>query len=149
MIRSKEPSSVVVPRRGGGTGRLHANRLRAGALLTVTGIGIVMSIITNEALFPRGRHYSTFANSISDLGGTLPPNSYMVQPNRTIFIATMAVADILVLAAAYLLWPVIQRRRIVVGLGAFGGGSSASPSSRATSPAGTRYSRSSASSRAR
>jgi hypothetical membrane protein len=122
MIRSKEPSSVVVPRRGGETGRLHANRLRAGALLTVTGIGIIMSIITNEALYPRGRHYSTFANSISDLGGTLPPNSYMVQPNRTIFIATMAVAGILVLAAAYLLWPVIQRRRIVVGLGAFGVG---------------------------
>ena len=81
-----------------------------------------MSIITNEALYPRGRHYSTFANSISDLGGTLPPNSYMVQPNRTIFIATMAVAGVLVLAATYLLWPVNQRRRIVAGLGAFGVG---------------------------
>jgi hypothetical membrane protein len=122
MTRSTEPSRVTARLRGGEPARRKGQRVTAGVLLTSTGIGIIMSIITNEALYPRGRHYSTFAHSISDLGGTLPPNSYMVQPNRTIFIATMAVAGILVLAAAYLLWPVIQRRRIVVGLGAFGGG---------------------------
>ena len=122
MTRSTEPSRVTARLRGGGTARRKGHRVTAGVLLTSTGIGIIMSIITNEALYPQWRHYSTFANSISDLGGTLPPNSYMVQPNRTIFIATMAVGGVLVLAATYLLWPVIQRRRIVAGLGAFGVG---------------------------
>jgi hypothetical membrane protein len=92
----------------------------AGALLAFTGIGILMAIITNEALYPAARHYNTFANSISDLGGTIPPNSYMVQPNRTIFIAMMAVAGALVLASTYLLWPSIERRRILIGLLVFG-----------------------------
>jgi hypothetical membrane protein len=94
----------------------------AGVLLTITGIGLIMSILTNEALYPADRHYSTFANSISDLSGTRPPNSYMVEPNRAIFIATMAVCGVLVLVATYLLWPVIQRRRVVIGLGLFGTG---------------------------
>ena len=43
----------------------------AGALLSITGIGMILSIITNEALYPAARHYSTFANTISDLGGTV------------------------------------------------------------------------------
>lgn len=149
MTRSTEPSRVTARLRGRGTARRKGHRVTAGVLLTSTGIGIIMSIITNEALYPQWRHYSTFANSISDLGGTLPPNSYMVQPNRTIFIATMAVGGVLVLAATYLLWPVIQRRRIVAGLGASAWDSSASPCFPATSPVGTRCSRSSASSRAR
>jgi len=99
----------------------HARRIRlAGALLALTGIGILMSIITNEALYPAARHYNTFANTISDLGGTSPPNSYMVQPNRAIFVATMAVSGILVLFSTYLLWPSVARRRISVGLLVFG-----------------------------
>jgi hypothetical membrane protein len=97
-------------------------RVVAGALLALTGIGMVMAIITNEALYPTERHYSTFANSISDHGGTVPPNSYMVEPNRGIFIATMAICGALVLAATYLLWSVITRRRMVLGLGVFGAG---------------------------
>ena len=92
----------------------------AGALLALTGIGVVLSIITNEALYPAERHYSTFANTISDLGGTIPPNSYMVQPNRAIFIVTMAVAGAMVLGAALLLRGQLPRRRIVIGLGVFG-----------------------------
>ncbi len=94
----------------------------AGALLSITGIGIILSIITNEALYPAARHYSTFANTISDLGGTEPPNSYMVQPNRLMFIITMAVAGVLVLTATYLLGRVIERRRFIVALGLFGVG---------------------------
>jgi hypothetical membrane protein len=94
----------------------------AGALLSITGIGVILAIITNEALYPLARHYSTFANTISDLGGTEPPNSYMVQPNRLMFIITMAVAGVLVLTATYLLWGVIERRRCVVALGIFGVG---------------------------
>jgi hypothetical membrane protein len=94
----------------------------AGALLSITGIGIIVSIITNEALYPAARHYSTFANTISDLGGTIPPNSYMVEPNRAIFIVTMAVAGALVLAATTLLWRVFGRRGSVVALGVMGVG---------------------------
>jgi hypothetical membrane protein len=94
----------------------------AGLLLTVTGIGIVMSTITNEALYPAERAYSTNANTISDLGGTLPPNSFMVQPNRAIFIATMAVAGALVLASTYLLRGTLRRRRMLVAMGAMGVG---------------------------
>jgi hypothetical membrane protein len=92
----------------------------AGLLLTITGIGIVMSTITNEALYPAERAYSTNANTISDLGGTLPPNSFMVQPNRAIFIATMAVAGALVLASTYLLRGTLRRRRLLVAMGAMG-----------------------------
>jgi hypothetical membrane protein len=99
----------------------HAQRIRlAGALLALTGVGILMSIITNEALYPAARHYNTFTNTISDLGGTSPPNSYMVQPNRAIFVATMAVSSILVLFSTYLLWPSVARRRISIGLLVFG-----------------------------
>jgi hypothetical membrane protein len=94
----------------------------AGALLSITGIGLILSIITNEALYPAARHYSTFANEISDLGGTKPPDSYMVEPNRLIFIVSMAVAGALVLTATYLLWRVIQRRRFLVALGLLGVG---------------------------
>jgi hypothetical protein len=83
--------------------RTRARRSVAGALLALTGIGTIMAIVTNEAIYPADRHYNTFANSISDLSGTLPPNSYMVQPSRGIFIATMGVAGAMVLAATYLL----------------------------------------------
>ncbi len=92
----------------------------AGALLALTGIGILMAIITNEALYPAARHYNTFTNTISDLGGTIPPNSYMVQPNRAIFIAMMAVSGTLVLVSTYLSWTSIARRRISIGLLVFG-----------------------------
>jgi hypothetical membrane protein len=94
----------------------------AGLLLTIAGIGIVMSTITNEALYPAERAYSTNANTISDLGGTLPPNSYIVQPSRAIFIATMAIAGVLVLASTYLLRGKLERRRVLVALGAMGVG---------------------------
>ena len=79
-----------------------------------------MSIITNEALYPAARHYNTFTNTINDLGGTSPPNSYMVQPNRAIFVATMA--DLRHLGAVLDLpvWPSLARRRISIGLLVFG-----------------------------
>jgi hypothetical membrane protein len=116
------PDTRVLERHVPGTSPPPTTRSRtlAGALLSLTGIGIIMSILTNEALYPAERHYSTFANTISDLGGTIPPNSYMVQPNRAIFIATMALGGAMVLAATALLWRTLQPRRIVVGLGIFG-----------------------------
>jgi hypothetical membrane protein len=119
--RDRDPVREIVPGRNVAEGDVR-RRVVAGALLALTGIGMIMAIITNEALYPTERHYSTFANSISDLGGTVPPNSHMVEPNRGIFIATMAVSGALVLGATYLLWPVIKRRRVVVGLGLFGAG---------------------------
>ena len=45
----------------------------AGTLIAVAGAGILMAIITAEALYPAA--YSTATNAISDLGGTEPPNS--------------------------------------------------------------------------
>ena len=97
-------------------------RAIAGALLSITGIGMILSIITNEALYPAARHYTTFTNTISDLSGTEPPNSYMVQTNRLIFILTMAICGVLVLTATYLLWRVVERRRFLVALAIFGVG---------------------------
>ena len=93
----------------------------AGALLAATGVGIVLSTITNEALYPADRHYSTFADTISTLSGTEPPDSYTVEPNRPIFIVTMAVAGVLVLAAAALLRH-LARRRLLIALAVFGAG---------------------------
>jgi hypothetical membrane protein len=120
MDTQTRPAPVTTLERSSPPARTDRRAKIAGALLTCTGIGILLSIITNEALYPLDRHYNTFTNTISDLGGTIPPNSYMVQPNRAIFIATMAVASALVLAAAYELHAVIRRRRFVVGLVVFG-----------------------------
>jgi hypothetical membrane protein len=115
------PTPGVRPPRTGAIRRAD-HRVLAGALLSITGIGIILSIITNEALYPASRHYSTFGNTISDLSGTEPPGSYVVQPNRLIFIVTMAVSGLLVLAATYLLWQVVTRRRFLVSLAALGVG---------------------------
>ena len=113
--------AVATPSRPTPPDTKQAQRTRiAGALLALTGIGILMAIITNEALYPAARHYNTFANTISDLGGTIPPNSYMVQPNRAIFIAMMAVSGSLVLVSTYLSWASFARRRISIGLLVFG-----------------------------
>jgi hypothetical membrane protein len=123
QTKTQDPNLIrdVVPRRHANEGHVR-RRVVAGALLALTGMGMIMAIITNEALYPIDRHYSTFSNSISDLGGTVPPDSYMVEPNRGIFIATMAICGALVLGATVLLWSVIRRRRLVVGLGLFGVG---------------------------
>jgi hypothetical membrane protein len=103
-------------------GRGDRRRVIAGVLLALTGIGMIMSIITNEALYPTDPPYTTFANSISDLSGTRPPDSFVVEPNRAIFIVSMAVCGAAVLVSAYLLWSVIGRRRVAVGLALFGVG---------------------------
>ncbi|HET6712149.1 MAG TPA: DUF998 domain-containing protein, partial [Actinomycetota bacterium] len=114
-------TTVTLPEPEHGRAR-NIHEVVAGALLSITGIGMILSIITNEALYPAARHYSTFANTIRDLGGTVPPNSYMVQPNRLIFIISMAISGVLVLVATYLLWRVLERRRFLVALGIFGVG---------------------------
>ena len=93
-------------------------RTIAGALFAVVGIGFVLAIVSNEAVYPR--RYSTFANTISDLSGTEPPNSIMVEPSRTIFIVMMLVGGVLVLAGTSLLARSVARRRLIVAMTIFG-----------------------------
>lgn len=93
-------------------------RATAGILYCVTAIGIVMSTITNEAVYPR--RYTTFANTISDLSGTEPPHSVMLEPSRTIFIVTMLVAGVLILVGTWYLARAVARRRLVVAMTVFG-----------------------------
>jgi len=58
-----------VPERTQGSAR-NLSEVVAGALLSFTGIGLILSIITNEALYPAARHYSTFTNTIMMEPGT-------------------------------------------------------------------------------
>jgi hypothetical membrane protein len=95
-------------------------RAIAGALFSIAGIGIVMSIITGEAVYPRS--YTTFGNTISDLSGTEPPHSIMLQPSRTLFILTMLLAGALVLVGDWFLARSVDRRRLVVTMAVFGVG---------------------------
>ena len=96
------------------------DRVIAGALFSIAGIGIVMSIITGEAVYPRS--YTTFGNTISDLSGTEPPHSIMLQPSRTLFIVTMLLAGALILAGDWFLARSTDRRRLVVTMAVFGVG---------------------------
>jgi len=98
--------------------RRSRSRVIAGACYATVSIGIVMSIITNEALYPR--RYTTFANTISDLSGTEPPHSVMLEPSRTIFILTMLLAGAGLLAGTWFLAQAVDRRRFVVAMTVFG-----------------------------
>jgi len=95
-------------------------RILAGLLFVIVGVGVTMSTITGEALYPR--RYNTFANTISDLSGTEPPHSIMVEPSRTIFIVTMLLAGIIVLVGTWALAHSVRRRRLLVALAVFGVG---------------------------
>jgi hypothetical membrane protein len=100
----------IEPSRGGVTG--------AGALLCLAGMVMLMGFITGEALYPRT--FTTVENTISDLGGTVPPNSVMLQPSRGIFIATVLVAGAMILAADVLLVRAGTGRGFSIALGLFG-----------------------------
>jgi hypothetical membrane protein len=92
----------------------------AGAMMAVSAILILMGIVTAEALYPAP--YATDVNTISDLGGTRPPEGIVRQPSATIFDITMILAGMLILASAFLLrhteWP----RRAFVPLALLGAG---------------------------
>jgi hypothetical membrane protein len=84
-----------------------------------------MGIITAEALYPGT--FSTGANEISDLGGTRPPNSVILQPSATIFNLSMTLIGILVMAGSWFVQRAFGRRSVtipiaVLGVGAFGVG---------------------------
>lgn len=96
-----------------------------GILMFLTGVVLLMGIITAEIFYPAG--YSTSQNEISDLGATRPPNSIIVQPSATIFNSTMLLSGAMVIAAAYFIHRAFGRWRVTVsilllGIGMFGVG---------------------------
>jgi len=99
--------------------RTRAADLRlAGSLLFLAGGIILLGIITAEALYPAA--YSTAANAISDLGGTEPPDSVILQPSATIFNLTMMVVGLLMLAAAWFVQRAFGRRSVTIPLAVLG-----------------------------
>jgi len=92
----------------------------AGVLLFTAGAGILMGIITAEALYPAA--FSTFENAISDLGGTRPPDSVVLQPSAAIFGITMLVAGAMIVAAAWLVHRAFRRRAVTISLACYGVG---------------------------
>lgn len=91
----------------------------AGTLLFFAGAVILMGIITAEALYPGV--YSTYGNEISDLGGTRPPNSVVLQPSAAIFDGTMLLSGALILISTVLIHRALRRRMVTITLGLFGG----------------------------
>ena len=90
----------------------------AGALLFTAGAAILMGIITAEALYPAA--YSTFGNTISDLGGTRPPDSVVLQPSAAIFDITMLVTGAMIVVAAWLVHRSFRRRAVTISLACYG-----------------------------
>jgi hypothetical membrane protein len=97
----------------------------AGVGLAIAGATILMAIITAEALYPGT--YATGGNEISDLGGTRPPDSVILQPSATIFNAAMLGSGLVVLGAAWFAQRGLGRLVVTIptfllGLGAVGVG---------------------------
>jgi hypothetical membrane protein len=77
-----------------------------------------MGIITAEALYPGT--FSTGANEISDLGGTRPPNSVILQPSATIFNLSMTLIGILVMAGSWFVQRAFGRRSVTIPIAVLG-----------------------------
>lgn len=91
-----------------------------GALLFVAGAIILLGIITAEALYPAP--YSTGGNAISDLGGSEPPASVVLQPSATIFDVSMVVVGLLVLVGSVLVHRAFGRWSVTIPLALLGAG---------------------------
>ena len=101
--------------------RAWATDLRlAGGLLFLAGATILMGIITAEALYPGT--FSTGANEISDLGGTRPPNSVVLQPSATIFNLSMILIGVLVMAGSWFVHRAFGRPSVTIPIAALGVG---------------------------
>jgi hypothetical membrane protein len=99
--------------------RTGASDLRlGGGLLFVAGATILMGIITAEALYPGT--FSTGANEISDLGGTRPPNSVILQPSATIFDVSMMLIGVLVFAGSWFVQHAFGRRSVTIPIAVLG-----------------------------
>jgi hypothetical membrane protein len=91
-----------------------------GVLFFVAGTVILMGIITGEALYQGA--YRTDENTISDLGGSRPPESVVLQPSASIFDTTMIVAGLMILVGAYLVQRGLRRPGVTVPAGLLGAG---------------------------
>ncbi len=90
----------------------------AGVLLFVAGVVALMGIITAESLYPGG--YTTGGSMISDLGGTEPPNSIVVQPSAAIFDGAMIGTGLLVIGGAVCCFAAARRKSLAIPLALFG-----------------------------
>ena len=86
----------------------------AGTLILLAGAAILMAIITAEALYPAA--YATGANEISDLGGTRPPDSVILQPSATIFDVAMMLVGLMVVASSWFVHAAFGRRAVTIPL---------------------------------
>ncbi|MGZ4149664.1 MAG: DUF998 domain-containing protein [Actinomycetota bacterium] len=93
---------------------------RAGLALAGSGVAMMLGIMTAEALYPGT--YTTHANMISDLGGTEPPNSVVLQPSATIFDVTMVVTGIAIVLGAFFLSRSLGRRGVTIATALLGVG---------------------------
>jgi len=125
-MESTTQSKSTTGKRGvaGVLARVRAMRL-AGALLFLAGAGVFMGIITAESLYPRV--YTTGGNMISDLGGTEPPHSIVLQPSAAIFDTTMLVAGALIILGAIGVYAATRSKAVGIstllfGVGALGVG---------------------------
>ena len=94
------------------------NMRLGGGLLVVAGATVLMGIITAEALYPGT--FSTGANEISDLGGTRPPSSVILQPSATIFNLSMTLIGILVIAGSWFVQRAFGRRSVTIPIAVLG-----------------------------
>ncbi len=78
-----------------------------------------MGIITAEALYPA---LYTTNQQISDLGGTRPPDSIVLQTSAAIFDITMLVTGAMIIVAAFLVHRAFRRRAVTISLGCYGAG---------------------------
>ncbi len=93
--------------------------MRVGALLLIlAGFVIFMGIITAEALYPAT--YTTNANAISDLGGTEPPDSVVLQPSATIFDLAMMTTGVMVAGASWFVHQAFRRRSVTIPIAILG-----------------------------
>lgn len=90
----------------------------SGTLLALAGAGILLAIITAEALYPAA--YATGANEISDLGGTRPPAGLVYQPSATIFDVAMIAVGLVVAAASIGIQQSLGRRAVSIPIAALG-----------------------------
>ncbi|HHT18137.1 MAG: DUF998 domain-containing protein [Euryarchaeota archaeon] len=92
----------------------------AGILLMVSGIQFLMAVSLAETQYPG---YSTATNTLSSLGGTLPP----VEPSATIFNLSIFLLGTLALGSVYLILksggcPLFSTFLLLTGVGAVGVG---------------------------
>jgi hypothetical membrane protein len=89
----------------------------AGLLLVAAGAGVLLAIITAEALYPAD--YRSSVNTVSDLAA-MRPDDVVRQPSAAIFNVTMVVAGLAIAAAAGLLARAGARLSAVLPLGGLG-----------------------------